>query len=254
MTWTGQIVVLGAVAVVVASARVAAAQGLYWESTTTGVGKQPKTTQTYAMPKMMKIVSAHSIILLRGDQDKFVIADTKNQTYRELTFTEMESATKFMQEQMAAARAEMEKQMKDMSPEQRESMEKMLSKIPAAGAAKPSAVVVKNTGETKTIGGYNCTKYVATGDGKTISVLWTTQDVKGFEQLRDDWVALQKRMAATDLGDAYSKIDGFPMATEIGDVKTVVTKVERRTIAASEFDVPAGYKKEAVDLPKLGKP
>jgi hypothetical protein len=39
-------------------------------------------------------------------------------------------------------------------------------------------------------------------------------------------------------------IDGFPMQTEMGDMlKEVVTKVERRSIAASEFEIPEGYKK-----------
>ena len=136
-------------------------------------------------------------------------------------------------------------------------MEKMLPKAPGAEAAKPSAVVVKNTGETKTVSGHTCTKYVATEDGKTVLVAWTAKDVKGFEGLRGDWLAYQKRLAGTNrtfgsvIADAHAKLEGFPMATEMGDIKTLVTKVEPRTTAASEFEVPAGYTKENVNLPKL---
>lgn len=133
-------------------------------------------------------------------------------------------------------------------------MEKMMPNMPGA-AAKPAAVSVKNTGETKSIDGYTCTKYVATQGDKTVLVAWTTKDVKGFEGLHDDWLKFQKRMSSMNrmgggVGDAYAQIEGFPMETEMGPVKTVVTKVEARTTPASEFQVPAGYKQEKLALPQ----
>jgi len=238
-------------------ARAAAAQGLYWETSTTGAGKEARTAQTYAMPKMMKIVGANGhVMILRADHDTFISVDPKKQSYQELTFAEMEAATKSMQAQMEAARGKMQEQMKGMSPEQRAMMEKVMPKMPSAGAPKSSPVVVQNTGETKTIAGHACTKYVATQDGQTVLVACTAKDVKGFDALRGDWLEYQKRFAATNrtfgsaLADAYAKIEGFPMETEMGNVKVTVTKVENRTTPASEFEVPAGYKKETVNIPK----
>jgi len=116
--------------------------------------------------------------------------------------------------------------------------------------------VVQNTGETQTLAGHTCTKYVATQDGKTVLVAWTAKDVKGFGALRGDWLEYQKRLASTNgafgsaLADAYAKIEGFPMETEMGNLKVAVTTVEARTTPASEFEVPAGYKKESVNIPK----
>lgn len=246
-----------AVGFCVAWASVALGQGLYWETTTTGAGKDARASQTYAMPKMMKIVNSDGqVLIFRSDQDKFVSIDPKKQVYHEMAFSEMESAAKSAQAQMETARAQMEKRMKGVSPEQRSMMEKMMPKMPGAEAAKASQVVVKNTGEAKKISGYACTKYVATEDGKTVLVAWTTKDVKGFQDLRDDLLALQKRFARANrafgsgVADAYAKIEGFPMETEMGDIKTLVTKVEARTTATSEFDVPAGYKKETLSFPK----
>ncbi len=242
--------ILVTVVFVVVWTRVAAGQGLYWESTITGVGNEARTTQTYTMPKMIKIVTSDGkTVILRTDQDKFFTIDTKKGTYREITFADMEA-------KMDAARAEMEKRMKDMPPEQRAMMEKMLPESPGAEGAKPSALAVKNTGETKTISGHVCTKYVASDEGKPILTVWTTKDVKGFEPLRDDWLAYQKRLEKTNrsfgnaTAAAYEKIEGFPMETEMHDIRTVVTKVEPRTTAASEFEVPAGYRKEGVPFPK----
>ena len=42
-----------------------------------------------------------------------------------------------------------------------------------------------------------------------------------------------------------SMIDGFPIRTELKDKVTMtVTKVEKRSIPAGAFEVPAGFKKE----------
>ena len=241
---------------VMASANCAAAQGLYWESTTTGMGGQPHNAQFYAVPKMMKIVQSdgHAVIL-RGDQDKFISVDSKKKTYHEMNLAELESAAKAAQSQMEAARAQMQQRMKDLPPEQRAMMEKMMPNLPGAGA-QAAPVAVKNTGETKLISGYTCAKYVATEGDKTVLVAWTTKDVPGFAGLRDDWVKFQKRMASMNrlsgsaTADAYAQIEGFPMETDVGQMKTVVRKVEARATPASAFEVPAGYKQEKMELPK----
>lgn len=54
------------------------------------------------------------------------------------------------------------------------------------------------------------------------------------------------------IASAYAKIDGFPMETVMGDVKTVVTKVESRNTPTTEFEVPAGYKEEKLEMQKPG--
>jgi len=228
-------------------ASAAAAQGLYWETTTTGIGTQPRSAKIYAVPKMMKIVQAdgHAVIV-RSDEDKLITVDTAKQAYHEMNIAGLEGAGRPTQQQLDAAHAQMEERMKNLPPEQRAMMEKMM---PNLGAGKAVPVTVSRTDETKTISGYACTKYVAKQGDKTVLVAWTTRDVKGFEGLRDDWLKFQKRMSALspvgrDAVEAYANIEGFPMATEMGSIKTEVTKVEPRAIPASEFQVPAGYKLE----------
>jgi hypothetical protein len=39
------------------------------------------------------------------------------------------------------------------------------------------------------------------------------------------------------------KVEGFPVQTTIAGITTTVTKIENKVAAASEFEVPAGYKK-----------
>jgi len=248
-----------AIACSLAWATGAAAQWLYWE-TKISSGGIDRMTQNYAAPKMTKVVGGDGkAVIIRTDQDKVISLDTRKRKYQEMSFSDLESSSKMVQKQMEATRAQIERRMKEASPEQRAMMEKALPpKRPGTEGAKP--LEVKKTGETKTIAGYNCVKYVATEGPKTVLATWTTNDIKGFEALREDWVAYQKRIAGTSqnfagaMAEAYSKIEGFPMETEMGDVKTVVTKVESRPIPATEFEVPAGYKKEGLPPPPAAKP
>jgi len=251
MTW----LIMGGL--VIAAADVAHAQGLYWENQTTAAGEKTRTAQIYAMPKKMKIVSnGGGIIIIRGDQEKLYTVTPAKKTYMVFTFAELEATAKTARSAMQAAMERMQKQIKDLPPDKRAKVEKLLHGIAGSASEQASAVEVKRTGETKSVSGYASTRYVATANGKTVLSAWTTPDVKGFAALRDDWLAYQRRMIELNRGvageiiEAYAKIAGFPMETEIGRMKTVVTKIEPRNIPPSEFEVPAGYRQEKIALPQ----
>ena len=228
-------------------------QGLYWESTTSGGPLKDKEniSQNYAMPRMFKIVNPTTVMILRMDQEKIYTVDPAKKTYSEMTFADMEAYAKKAGEKMAQYR----EKMKNMPPEQRKQIEAMTGMM---GGAEGS-VEISATGEKKSVDGFSCAKYVMKRGGKEMMTLWVTKDVAGFDNLRKDWMEFGKRMAAltnmSGLGDAYQKIDGFPMETDMdimGKMTTVVTKVEKRTTPAGEFSVPAGYTK--TESPLMGKP
>jgi hypothetical protein len=62
-----------------------------------------------------------------------------------------------------------------------------------------------------------------------------------FERFSSSMGSLSQITAG--ISEAYQKIEGFPVQTEIGGMTNTVTKVERRSTPASQFDVPAGYTK-----------
>jgi hypothetical protein len=223
------------------------AQGLYWETKTTGAGKGEQTAKVYATPQAMKIVGdGNQVMILQADQEKMIALDTKKKTYWETSFGELESQVKSMESQMDAAMKQMEGRLKDLPPEQQEAVRKMM---PKPKGAPEAPVEVKGTGKSKAIGGHECKEFVATQDGKPVLTAWTTEDLTAFGPVRKNWLAMQKRLAGTSrsfgggVAEAYTKVEGFPMETEMGQVKTVVTKVEERAIPATEFEVPSDYKK-----------
>jgi len=52
-----------------------------------------------------------------------------------------------------------------------------------------------------------------------------------------------------DLGAWLKQIDGFPIETDSHGSVNTVAKIDRRSIPASEFEVPAGYTREKNRMP-----
>lgn len=233
------------------------AQGLYWQSTTTGtVGEF--SSETFVVPKKMKLVHRgddRPITIVRLDRELVWQIDPAKKEYSEMTFAQMEKMAEKIGGKMDAAMAKMREEMRNMPEEQRKMMEKMMGgKMPGMSADSDAPVQVSNTGEKKTISGFECTKYVIRQGDQTLSTVWVTKSVNGFNELAEDWKGFSKRMAGLaqrfgkELGEAAKAIDGFPIQTETGGVVTTITKVERRATPASEFEVPSGYKKVKSEL------
>jgi GLPGLI family protein len=250
---------VGAVLAFLLLAAPAAAQGLYWESTVSG-GPVPgaKASKSYAMPKKIRMEQESSTIIMRLDKEMFYMIQPAAKTYSEMSFADMEKMMKTASEAMAAQLEQVKKQLKDLPPEQRAAVEKQFADNPLfkAAAADPKVEVAKTT-DKRDIAGYSCTKVVVKEDGKESMTAWVTSDIKGFAALREDFTKMMRRMAESSpmlgkgLGQAFEKIEGFPLETEMKGTKTTVTKIEARTTPDSEFEVPAGFTKTASPLEAL---
>ncbi len=229
-------------------AMLAFSQGLYWETTATGgpLGDKVNYSKSYVMPKMFKHQGDKSIVIVRSDKEMVYTLNPEEKTYTEITFAEMEAWAKKASTRMDSSRATALEKMKNLPEEQRKRMEQMMGGL-MQGQSKDAKVEVTNTGEKKTVSGYPCTKYIVKQDGKDVSTLWVTREVKGFESVRKDWENLSKRLMSlnrmTAMVEAYQKIEGFPMETEVMQMTATVTKVEKKSVPASEFEIPAGYTK-----------
>lgn len=229
----------------------ASAQGLYWESTMSGGPIGERHEHMWAVPKMMKAVTTETgeMFIIRLDKELFITVDPKEKTYSEMTFADMENMMKKAGGKRDTKMAEMQKKLEAMPEEQRKMVEKMMGdKMP--GMSKDAPVDVKSTGDKKEISGFSCTKYVVAQGDNDVMTLWVTKDVSGFEEMHKDWEQFSQRMMAMNpmagkgIGEAFKKIDGFPIQTEMGHGMTsTVTTVEKKVAPAKEFEVPPGYKK-----------
>ncbi len=252
---------LAGVGLVMVLAVAAYAQGMYWEATMSGgrMGDRVAVQKMFYMPKEFKSESAErgEAVILRLDKGVMTSLNPKDKTYWEMTFAEMGSMMKEAGSKMDAAMAQMQKKMEGMSEQQRKMMEKMMKERMPGQKSDTSAIEVTGSNDKKTIGGYSCSKFTVTRDGKELLTVWATKEVKDFEPMRKDFEEFQKRMMEMNphmpkgLAAGMQKIEGFPMETDMpGGMKQVVTKIEKRSVAPGEFDVPSGYTK--VKPPMMG--
>jgi hypothetical protein len=235
---------------VLAVAGTAVSQGFYTENKTSGgpLGGSEFVGKSFYMPKMIKVITGAmgSEMIFRMDKQMIYEVNRDEKTYSETTFEEWEASMKKLQTKMDGQMSELQKKLDAMPEEQRKMVEKMMGNRAAGKKDAKTEVVAGN--EKKTLAGLTAAKYVVTEDGKETMTVWATNDLKGFDAMRKDYEDYTKKLMAgnpsgmSGLVEAMKKIKGFPMEINFGnDMKMEVTKAESRSLAQSEFEVPAGF-------------
>jgi Domain of unknown function (DUF4412) len=196
-------------------------------------------------------------MLLKGST--IYVIDDKRRTYREMDKATMQGYAK----QTNAAMSQMQEQMAKMSPQEREMMQKMMGgNMPGMAPAKQDVYASKDTGKNDTAEGRNCRLWNISKNGKLqeeicvvpFASLPGKEDFqKTFKNLAEAFEGMASAMpnAAND-AKARSAIDGYPVRVRryengkrVG-TETVLKTWNEEALAASLFEVPAGYKKQAM--------
>lgn len=187
--------------------------------------------------------------------------------YRERSYmtANAQEYSQMIQGTMSKATSAMDDAMKDMPPEQRQMVEKMMrSRMPQASpqaeACPERQIEIRKTGQQATIAGYPAISYELLADGKVESELWMAKGITAWKEL--DPKKLERLMTeltklASGCGPGHGRQPGFgkdqawKFASEGYPVRTVdrggsggtveVTKAETRTIPVSEFQVPPDF-------------
>lgn len=247
----------------------AVGQGLYVESKGSA---SDNVERFWYMPHMFRTAEENgNISVIRLDKEVIYNIDPEKKAYTELHFSEMKAmqekaaamAKKRMENMTPAQKEKMEelkKSMQSMSPERRKALEGMMGGT--TGPSKNNSYEIAATGETNSISGFTCTKYIVKRNGEETETVWATNDIPGTESLRKDMEQFMEKVS-TNLGTSnlghewHKEIRGFPIQTQSHGSTRTVTKIEQRSINSSEFDVPAGYTKTKMkgleDLDQEGK-
>jgi len=201
-----------------------------------------------------------AIIDLKSGQ--MSVLDGKKKTYYVVTKQDMDAIAAKINEQMNSPEVKKaQEQMKNLPPDARQKMEAMMGGM--------FTVDVQKTGTTRTIAGYKCDNWTVTMGQMSRSEQCVTNDLKfpaqSWEMYRSYANSLKSMMAAMgpmakameSMREQYKKMKGFPLAntttTTIIGRKSVssseVTAIKTGPIAASVWEIPAGYTK--VDNPTM---
>ena len=193
-----------------------------------------------------------------GQKQVAYMIDAGKTSYTEITKTDLDG----LRGQMDSAMAQMQKQMENLPPQQRQIMEQMMRGrgMPGAPAAAPK-VQYRPAGSDK-VGQWSCTKYEGyVGQEKTTEVCTVDpKDLGGltptdFDVARQfgEFMKTLAPQAADRLpinGGTQEGFNGIPVRRTTyrnGAVESVVelTQVSRQSFPASTFAPPSDFQKEA---------
>lgn len=170
--------------------------------------------------------------------------------------------------QMARAMEQMQETLKDMPPEQRQTMEQMMRSQMAQPGQGPQGcreprIEVRRTGQQATIAGFPAVRYDVFADGRPESEVWIAPGITAWRELdpqRLAWFAAEiakiagcgggARAGGPLGGEAVWQLagEGYPVrSVHPGSATTVeVVKAETRAIPAAEFQPPAGFARKTL--------
>jgi uncharacterized protein YneF (UPF0154 family) len=210
-------------------------------------------------------------IVYLGDAKVMRMIDYGNKTYREMTEQDFQR----MGDSMAQMRQMMDEKLKNMPPQQREMVEKMMKQkmgaMPGAGQA-PSPVVYTKVASGQSVRQWKCDRYEGTRDGQKVWDVCAVDfaqfgvqpsDLQVFQSMAE----MFKSMAPQGMDDMFKigfegqqnkqGFSGVPverMSYRNGapDEKFEITEVTHQNIDDALFEVPPGFEKK--EMPKMGGP
>ena len=205
----------------------------------------------------------------RGESGQMLIVDHGGKGY----FVMDQQTMSGMADQMNLVMQQMRAQLKNMPPERRAMVEKMMKSRGNIGVqAQPPRPVaeVTRTGESDTVNGYPCVKYEVTRGGQKVRELWVTDwdNVEGGDEAVVAMVAMAKfgeELLSAASGSVpfklpetpfveIDKMNGFPVSTRSFDNgrltnETTLRSSRRQAIDPAAFEPPSGYRKQTMGRP-----
>ncbi len=202
-------------------------------------------------------------VIIDAAAKRMVLVNTTRKTYTEMTEADFQR----MKAGLGQARARMAEQMKNMPPEQREKMEKMMGGLFAGGAvgSELPEVAYEPLGKKKTIAGFGCEVYRVSIGGKArsesciapwSSTIITKADVEQLKKMAADLQKMMDSIPNMPRQQDWTRVPGIPIeeihlgADGKPDWTSTLTSVDRGPVPKSTFEPPAGFTKQA--MPAIG--
>lgn len=166
-------------------------------------------------------------------------------------------------EQLNPALKMLQERMKDMTPEQRAQMEKMMGgRLPPGVGGPEKKTEIKRTARTDKVSGYSCSYVQVLEDGVLTDEMCVTpsKSLKGADELLTasaKMAELMREMMSTmDMPwlqqmaekqiQNFAELGGIPVSSRhfaagSPQSETTLTSIRSEALAASTFEIPAGY-------------
>ena len=237
--------------------------------------QQPTTTKLRVESDRVRIemegTGSNDVIIFRGDRQVLWMIDNQAKTYREMTKADVDR----LGSQISGMMAKMQEQLKNMPPQQRQMVEKMMKSRMGgmAGGAQPARTEYTKVAGGQEINQWTCDKYEGTREGQKQREVWTTapdqlglemSDFKVMQQMGEFFKGFSRfgQEAPFRVGSEAAEQEGDYSGVPVRQIfyqggrpssKTEIKEVRREDFDASLFELPAGYKKQKmIEMPAGG--
>ena len=223
-----------------------------------------ETVTIYLDGNKMRIDMSGAGVIFRADRKVMYMLSPQNKQYSEIT----EASMRRMRQQLNQAMERMRQQMAAIPPARRKMMEQMMKNQGGAPAKKPK-VTYRAGQRGLRVGKWRCDVFTGFKQGKKVSEnciarLGQLGLKKRDLSVLDQFTKMMKSMAMGQEDDdddgmslspdairAIAGFSGFPVQTLVFEksgktVKTVLQRIEQKSIPASVFQVPKGYTKTSM--------
>jgi hypothetical protein len=233
---------------------------------TTDLGSKKTTQQEMLLDSnrfRINVDAKTSVLFLTdGGRNRIVMLDKSKNEYHEIDQQTMNQMT----QQMTGALAQMQEQLKNLTPEQRAMIEKMMKgKMPQQVAPQRTVYTAKGSA---TVNGFSCTRYEGVRGGQKVAEVCAAQpsqlkfspaDFQVFEKMKEFSAGLQNSLQNSPLAgaganfiqDASAGFEGFPVERTTFSDGQPSEKSELKTLqhaSLTDADFSVGNAKK-VDLP-----
>lgn len=208
----------------------------------------------------LRVEEGAEVIIYRRDKNLLWNLNAKERSYAEVTEADLRNVGQTMQ----GAMQQLKDQMKDMSPEERQFMERMMGDSAKAALERtaPAKVAYRKLASGQKVGKWTCDRYEMTLDGKkegemcfarAASIGLGAEEARTLEAFFAFMAQAARQMGAAVLGmklpGGANEPPGIPVETTSARPgqppdHIEVTELKRQAFPASLFEVPAGFKKE----------
>jgi hypothetical protein len=224
------------------------------------------TIHTWAQNGMMRVetqaksAAGRSTMIFKNDTIYAI-------NHQDKTYFAMDRASmKRVAEQLNPALQMLQERMKDMTPEQRAQMEKMMGgQLPPGMGEAEKKTEIKRTARADKVSGYSCTYVQVLEDGVLTDEMCVTPGnaMKGSDELMTaatKMAGLMREMMSSmnapwlqQMADKqmqnFTEIGGIPVlsrhyAAGEPQSETTLTSIRSEALAGSVFEIPAGYTKK----------
>jgi len=177
----------------------------------------------------------------------------KTRTYMKTDLVEMRKQAEAMRKQLE----ERMKQMRQQGGQAGQGGNPFAGLLGGAAQQRPTGpITVKKTDTTSRIAGYTAKLVVFEQGGREVLRVWHTDKVKSPADIPTQQLTGGMGRPGADLIEKRKELGGFELGSrmDMGNVKVeaTVTKVQKKSLPASLFKVPAGYKEAERRAPVPG--